>query len=60
MATENRKLREMIDSLRTEVSAKSKRVIELQFEVEELAKYKKKSIMEVEELYGKLTKEREG
>ena len=60
MVTENRKLREMIDGLRVEISTKSKRVIEMQFEVEELQKTKKKQMVEVEELYCKLNKEREG
>lgn len=60
MTLENKKLREIIDQLRSEMSIKSKRVIELQFEIEELHKFKKKSISEVEELYQKLNKERDG
>ena len=60
MLIENRKLREIIDSLRLETSQKSKRVIEMQFELEELAKYKKKSLVEIEELYSNINKEREG
>ena len=42
------------------MTIKSKRVIELQFELEELQKFKKKSVNEVEELYQKLNKERDG
>jgi hypothetical protein len=51
MVLENNKLRDIIESLRADVSVKSKRVIELQFEIEELQKYKKKSVNEIEELY---------
>jgi hypothetical protein len=35
MALENRKLREVIDSIRLELGLKSKKVIEMQFEIEE-------------------------
>eukprot|EP00347_Sterkiella_histriomuscorum_P000012 403377522 len=60
MTTENTKLRTLIDSLRKDLSEKSKRAIELQFEVEEVNKIKRKSAIEVEELYVKLNREKEG
>lgn len=60
MTTENTKLRTLIDTLRQDLSLKSKRVIELSFEVEEINKAKRKSAIEVEELYVKLNREREG
>ena len=60
LVTENKKLRDLIDGLRVDINSKSKRCIELQFECEELQKYKKKSVIEIEELYSKLGKEREG
>ena len=60
MTVEITKLRGMIDGLRADLSTKSKRVIELQFEVEELSKAKKKMGLEVEDLGIKLNKEREG
>lgn len=60
MTVEITKLRGVIDGLRADLSIKSKRVIELQFEVEELSKAKKKMGLEVEDLGIKLNKEREG
>ncbi len=60
MTLENTKLRGLIDALRHDLSAKSKRCIEMQFEVEELNKAKRKGALETEELYVKLSKEREG
>lgn len=60
MTLENTKLRGLIDTLRQDLSAKSKRCIEMQFEVEELNKVKRKGAIETEELYVKLSKEREG
>jgi hypothetical protein len=41
----------MIDSLRQELSLKSKKALELQFESEEMKKMKKRSVEEVDELY---------
>ncbi len=49
MSLENRKLREVIDSLRAELGVKSKRLIELQFEQEELQKGRRKQTGELEE-----------
>jgi len=60
MALENNKLREIIESLRTEVSTKGKRLIEIQFEMEELSRGKRRHQAEAEELSQKLAKEREG
>ena len=60
MTIENKKLREVIDSLRLELSQKSKRLIEIQFENDELQKNKKKACLEVEEMYVKLQRERDG
>ena len=60
MTVEITKLRGVIDALRADLSGKGKRVIELQFEVEELAKAKRKASFEIEELSLKLSKEREG
>jgi hypothetical protein len=57
---ENGKLRELIESLRLELTQKSKRLIELQFEVEELLKMKKRMGNELEEANSKALKEREG
>ena len=57
---ENNKLRDIIENLRSDLSHKSKRNIELQFEIEELQKFKKKSQAETEELYQRMSKEREG
>lgn len=36
MTLENNKLREIIESLRNEVSQKGKKVVELQFQIEDL------------------------
>jgi len=59
MSLENRKLREVIESLRQELSVKSKRLIELQFEQEELHKSRKRYQTEIEEQQARLSKERE-
>ncbi len=49
MSLENRKLREVIDSIRQELGSKSKRLIEIQFEQEENIKARKKQAVELEE-----------
>ena len=59
MSLENRKLREVIESLRQELSVKSKRLLELQFEQEELQKSRKRNQTEIEEYQARLAKERE-
>lgn len=59
VALENRKLREVIESLRAEVSMKSKRLIELQFDSEEVLKAKKKLQSELEDAASKAGRERE-
>jgi len=59
MSLENRKLREVIESLRQELSTKSKRLIELQFEQEELQKSRKRQQSEIEEYQQRMTRERE-
>lgn len=58
-AVELQKLRDLIETLRSESSAKSKRLIEVQFEAEELQKAKRKATEELEETAAKLTRERE-
>jgi predicted secreted protein len=59
MQLENRKLREVIESLRAEMGAKSKRLIELQFEMEEIQKARKRQAAEMEENQSRMVRERE-
>ncbi|TNV85058.1 hypothetical protein FGO68_gene11920 [Halteria grandinella] len=60
LSIENSKLRTLIDSLRNELSLKSKRLIEMQFEFEEVSKQKKRVMVEMEEQKERGCREREG
>ncbi|TNV85022.1 hypothetical protein FGO68_gene17136 [Halteria grandinella] len=60
LSIENSKLRALIDSLRNELSLKSKRLIEMQFEFEEVSKQKKRLMVEMEEQKERGCREREG
>jgi|LauGreDrversion4_2_1035121.scaffolds.fasta_scaffold60170_2 hypothetical protein len=59
VSLEVQKLRDLIENMRSESSNKSKRLIELQFEVEELQKSKRKSMDELADAGERLKKERE-
>ncbi len=60
LGMENRRLREVIDGMRQEMSGKQKRLIELQFEYEELSKSKKRLQGEMEEMQMRINRERDG